>query len=492
MKIIHIKTNKDKLYSGRVLLAGLISLIGAALVGASAFADNLDYNVVVKPSLKLTLSSTNPSLNLNPANHTFDTTSLTATVATNYTNGYKLYLDTTSGSGGTSNTELVNTTNSTYTIPTLASSSTSSSFPANYWGYKLDSASTEYLSYVPNTLISQSTTNTNGTSSSIDFAAKIDYEKPAGLYSIAFDLKTIPIVTQTYMQDMTAEQCTTTPTIVIDKRDEQAYMIQRLDDDKCWMLDNLNLDLTNATIVAGLSPENTNANSASLKSLREGNRTDCGEADCSKYATSGLSLQNWTSGASYTVPMANKSGICSTSSVYLCTYDGNYTNNDVLSTLTPNQSTFGLGSGKIGVHYNYCAASAGSYCYDRAANNETPATDTNVDYDICPANWRLPTGAQNGEFRTLCNSIKGSTCEYQTDMDAADIDSVQYKFSGVLSGSYNSNMGYHQGNFGAYWASTIYTNNVAWRLLLFSSKINPYERHERIQGYSVRCLLNEV
>ncbi|MBR3169381.1 hypothetical protein IKF23_02985 [Candidatus Saccharibacteria bacterium] len=240
--------------------AASVSLATFTLFNSSfVYADNLDYNVVVKPSLKLTLSSTNPSLNLNPANHTFDTTSLTATVATNYTNGYKLYLDTTNGSGGASNTELVNTTNSTYTIPTLASSSTSSSFPANYWGYKLDSASTEYLSYVPNTLISQSTTNTNGTSSSIDFAAKIDYEKPAGLYSIAFDLKTIPIVTQTYMQNMDPSVCTETPTIVIDKRDEQIYTIRRFGND-CWMIDSLRftgniLDSTTSNVADNYTPE---------------------------------------------------------------------------------------------------------------------------------------------------------------------------------------------------------------------------------------------
>ncbi|MBR3169225.1 hypothetical protein IKF23_02180, partial [Candidatus Saccharibacteria bacterium] len=494
----------------RAALSLLILCLSFTIVGllnsSLAFADNLDYNVVVKPSLKLTLSSTNPSLNLNPANHTFDTTSLTATVATNYTNGYKLYLDTTSGSGGTSNTELVNTTNSTYTIPTLASSSTSSSFPANYWGYKLDSASTEYLSYVPNTLISQSATNTNGTSSNIDFAAKIDYEKPAGLYSIAFDLKTIPIVTQVYMQDMTAEQCTETPTIVIDKRDEHPYLVQRLADGKCWMLDNLDLDLTNESIVANLTTENTNIDTVNdpyaLESLKNGARSNG-----NKYATAGLELHNWTGAGmtplspdvSFSQPLVNRSGKCDSTknSNYPCVgvwQDASYTNNTVIDTADSSNTkyNYGPGSYEIGTYYNYCAASAGTYCYGNGTSAGTTVSG-DATSDICPAGWHMPSdnGGTNGDYLALCSAIKGSACtgDAWNTMVATDSASLQYQLSTPLSGDYNYGTAYRQGTYGVFWSTTYYSGPNMWFLVVNSSGVHPQDDSgRRTNGKSVRCV----
>ncbi|MBR3169411.1 hypothetical protein IKF23_03135, partial [Candidatus Saccharibacteria bacterium] len=355
---------------------------------------------------------------------------------------------------------------------------------------------TNYLPYQSDTLVSESTTATNGTSSTATFAAKVDYNKPAGLYSIAFDLKTIPIVTQTYMQDMDPNICKTdSPTIVIDSRDEQPYLIQRLDDGKCWMLDNLNLDLTNKTIVDNITTANTHVDAASLKSLKEGNRTDCGEEDCSRYATSGLALENWISGAVYSVPHVNKGGTCSTKTTYPCEYDGVYTNNTVLYTLI-SDSTFGLGSGKIGVYYNYCAASAGNYCYGDGGKSGTPPSagdEARAQYDICPANWRLPTGGSDGEFRTLCTAINGGECSYNTDqsMDASDANSMQHKFSLLLSGFVSGGIGSRQGNYGVFWSSSYASSTHIFAMRADVTDINLRVNDYRYNGESVRCILNE-
>ncbi len=472
----------------------MISLSSTLLVSNSAHAENLDYNVVIKPSLKITLSSNNPSLTLNPTNHTFDNTTITSTVATNNPNGYKLYLSTTEGSGGTSGTELVNNTNSTYTIPTLESASPASTFPANYWGYRLSTGDNDnYLSYIPDALIGEDAEATNGTVSTVDFAAKVDYDKPSGLYNIAFDLKTIPIVSQTYMQDMTTESTRAickreAPTIVIDSRDEQPYLVQRLDDGKCWMLDNLNLDLTNKAVVDNITTANTNADAASLKSLKEGNR-----GAGTRYATEGLSLSNWTTDdSSNTKPMINKSGTCFTTTAYPCTYNGNYTNNTVLSTLTPDQSTFGLGSGKIGIYYNYCAASAGNYCYDDTGDG-VPPSGAKADYDICPSSWRMPVGGTNGEYQSLCTAINGSTCGTYVTMEGNDSSSMQYKLSATLSGTYFDSTLFRQGSFGYFWSSSSYPGSASdnYYLDLGASFVKPYAAYPRLRGFSVRCLLQE-
>ncbi|MBR3169206.1 hypothetical protein IKF23_02080, partial [Candidatus Saccharibacteria bacterium] len=348
---------------------------------------------------------------------------------------------------------------------------------------------TNYLPYQSDTLVSESTTATNGTSSTATFAAKVDYNKPAGLYSIAFDLKTIPIVTQTYMQNMDPNICRAdSPTIVIDSRDEQPYLIQRLDDGKCWMLDNLNLDLTNKTIVDNLTTANTNADANSLRSLKEGYRDQCvldGGSDCNKYATSGLALSNWVEGASATIPMASISGKCDPelNSTEPCIPNNVvYTRNTIAS-----NSNWGLGSNKIGVYYNYCAASAGSFCYDIKSDSGAPLDGTNIDYDICPIDWKLPSVSDLG---ALCKAVNGNNdCGASVHMAATDSNSLQYKLSMPLSGRYDNGTAWEQGKSGYVWASTTSNYAAANGLNINNGIVSPGSGgHNRFRGRSVRCV----
>ncbi|MBR3169004.1 hypothetical protein IKF23_01030 [Candidatus Saccharibacteria bacterium] len=461
-------------------LITIISMISANTRTKMIKAQDLPTTVNIKPSLSITIPSNIVNLNLDPSNNNFGSNSTTITVATNNPNGYKLYLS-------SNTTNLTNTTDSTYTIPTLASSTSEANFPANYWGYKLNSdTTTNYLPYQSDTLVSESTTATNGISSTATFAAKVDYNKPAGLYSIAFDLKTIPIITQVYMQDMTAEQCTETPTIVIDKRDEQAYAIQRLPDGRCWMLDNLNLDLTNMTIVSGLSSENTNADEVSLKSLRQGNRTDCGEDGCNQYATSGLRLENWTSSSSTSMPLVNKGGICDSN--IQGTYpskcadeyqDTSFNNNDVIPI-----NNIGFGDYKIGIFYNYCAASAGSYCYD---GNFATSSDENIESDICSSSWHIPSIS---EFFNLFNTI---SAKYpQTSQDMSSPYSFQSILSTPLAGFYGFGTAWWMGRSTDFWPSSIQMDNLNRITILSVSQTGIRESLQyRDRGNSVRCVLNE-
>ena len=491
------------IYIYRAALSLLILFLSFIIIGlcnsAPTSATDIPTSVTIKLSLGLTLSSSSVALNLDPTTNPFDNETINIIVGTNNPTGYWLTM-----SSNNNDTSLINTNDTTKTIPTLESNISEADFPANHWGYKVSSNSgtgdsnTNYLPYISGATIASNNTKVNNDTTNLTIASKIDYLSVPGLYKQTFNFTALPHITNYYMQDLSnptlaQEVCTTDrPSIVIDKRDEQAYTIQRLPDGKCWMLDNLNLDLTNASIVAGLSPENTNADTASLKSLREGNRTDCGETDCSRYAISGLSLENWVGDGSNTIPMVNKSGTCSTSSDFPCTYNGNYTNNDILSALTPDQSTFGLGSGRIGVFYNYCAASAGSYCYD--VNGVSAGT--NAEYDVCPANWRVPTGGTNAasEYHSLCSVFNGGeSCTGNVDMDANSLTSVQYNLSTPLTGRYNAGLGpYRMGAFGNFWSSTYSgNNNEMFDLVVSPTIISARGVYNRTIGLSVRCLLNE-
>ena len=488
----------------------------------------MDYDVIVQPSLALTLSSPTVSFHLNPASNSFNTGNLDISVATNNLNGYKLYIGTAEGSGSTSGTDLTNTTNNTYTIPTLESSVKESSFVVNKWGYRISAGTntnpditdtttgpnSKYFPYASNTLISSSASTTNNDTTTLTFAAKADYEKPAGAYDISLNFKTIPIVTQTYMQNMDPSVCTEAPTIVIDSRDEQPYLIQRLADGKCWMLDNLDLDLTNKTIVDNLTTENTNIDTTNdpnaLDYLRNG-----GGIASDKYATVGLELHNWTGAGmtplspnySYSQPLVNRSGKCDSTknASWPCVgvwQNADYTHNTVLdkadaanTIIKDNANNIGgPGSYKIGTYYNYCAASAGTYCYGNNTSAGTPPEDSSPTSDICPAGWHMPSdnGGTNGDYFTLCSAIKGGnegcTGEAWNTMSITDFTSMQYQLSTPLSGGYVSGTAYRRGTYGNFWSTTYSSGTNMRDLIVRSSGVYPQDTNYRYNGRSVRCV----
>ena len=476
------------------------------------FADVINYNINVKPTLSLSLSSSSISLNLNPANNAFGTRDLDVVVGTNNLNGYKLYIS----SDGTG---LVNTTSSSTVIETLPSSGEHNcsnnngtngcselAFPINYWGYKLNTDN--FVPFVSNTLVSSAIEPVNNNATTITFGAKIDYNKPAGIYERTFDFKALPIVTQTYMQNMDPSVCTTDPTMVIDARDEHPYIVQRLADGKCWMLDNLDLDLTDRNVVDNLTVANTNIDTVNdpnaLDYLKNG-----GGTALDKYAIKGLSnsmhaYSNWTNGYSYSEPLANRSGKCigSCEGVW---QNADYAHNTVLDKVGADNVVIkdnannigGPGSYQIGTHYNYCAASAGTYCYGDGTT--MGSSSGNATSDICPAGWHMPSMyGDKGDYIVLCSAVKGIACANRWNtMDITDAASMQYQLSLPLSGRYN---GYdspgapsanYYGMYGLFWTSTNNGVNSGMRNLIVRSSgihLNDSIEFNRVYGYAIRCL----
>lgn len=393
----------------------LLISVTVFMFGSKTFADTMNTNVNIRPSMTLSVSTNDINLNLNPATKPFDSKDLTITI---------------------------------------------------------------------------------GTTTTIGIGSKIDYLKESGTYQLDFKLNAIPTIVQYYMQDLAdttlaQEVCVAEhPTIVIDKRDEQAYTIQRLPDNRCWMLDNLNLDLTSRSIVANMkgtdeTGSNTNATSEALGYLKNG-----GGTTSDQWAIVGLAYENWATSSNYGRPLANKSGTCTTSIQYPCTYNGDYNNNMVLANLTPNQSTFGNGYGKIGIFYNYCAASAGSYCYSNGSPGDAGAPSGNATNDICPSAWRLPTGGQNGEYDILCTAINGDApCATSQTMSGSSATSMQYILSTPLTGYYQDN-GHRQGTYGGFWTSTYSaSDNLMNRFVAQATWVEPRMSHQRSAGNSIRCIL---
>ncbi|MBQ6149495.1 hypothetical protein IJI86_00785 [Candidatus Saccharibacteria bacterium] len=185
-------------------------------------------------------------------------------------------------------------------------------------------------------------TAVNQDQAELSFAAKIDYLQPAGAYNttLQFNIVANPLVN--YMQDLNPALCTTTPMTVVDKRDSQEYIVQRLADGNCWMITNLNLGAVE--LATDLTSNNTNLSTP----------------------ISASSFNSWKNGSgSGAERYVVVSGIDSVSQ-------------------TPN-----------GVLYNFCAASGSTRCGSTTAK----ATD-----DICPAGWRLPTSVgTSSEYTRLYN-----------------------------------------------------------------------------------------
>ena len=212
-----------------------------------------------------------------------------------------------------------------------------------------------------------------------------------------------------------------------DVRDNQVYKVAKLADGNVWLIENLRLDLTDATVKTNLTPITTNATDAALVNLKNNVTT------------------SWTN--TYTAPVINTT----------------YKN-------TTQAASGSAPAGKIGVYYNYCAASAGSYCY---ASN---AGSGNAQYDICPAGWRMPTGGASGEYQALYTAYSSNAANFEAALSTP--------LSGYLrSGSANA-----QGTNGYFWSSTINDTNNMYALYVYASSVRPQVGDARYDGFSVRCV----
>ncbi len=238
------------------------------------------------------------------------------------------------------------------------------------------------------------------------------------------------------IQDVTSSICTAVETgqigQVIDSRDNEVYYITKLNNGRCWMMDNLRLGSSSSI---NLSPSNTNI------------------------------------ATSYTLPASTTS----TFDLYSVAKLNAQYKNDIAPV------TYGSGSGKVGVYYNYCAATAGTFCYDEEQEQGDCAypapcyyrDQANSVYDICPVGWGMPTAHDGGDYSG-------------TDRNTISIS---------LSGRYYSSQ-LQLGSVGWFWSKNHSTlENYGQReMLLVDTRSYDYKSStsflDRAGGASVRCVLS--
>ena len=261
------------------------------------------------------------------------------------------------------------------------------------------------------------------------------------------------------MQDATDSMCKevyvgATETL-IDSRDNTTYMAGRLKDGNCWMLDNLALDPTDPTTAANMNASNTNATAEAITNYLNGGNPG--------------SNTGWSSTA-----VAN---VVSDFGNIIQPRINNASKNTLVTSYGPASIN---GQAKVGIYYNYCAATVGTYCHASGQGVDKPDTFIDADQDICPANWRMPTGGSTGE----CFALSQKYGTYATNSN-----SLQYNFSTPLSGEFSISSASGQGSYGHFWSSTF--NGGSYMSFLGvtpTSAIPMYSNHRNV-GQSIRCLI---
>ncbi|MBR2994442.1 hypothetical protein IKF32_00790 [Candidatus Saccharibacteria bacterium] len=263
-------------------------------------------------------------------------------------------------------------------------------------------------------------------------------------------------------QELTKSMCNTIAITqnetLKDVRDNNTYMVGKLKDGNCWMLDNLALDPTDPTTAANMNASNTNATQEAITNLLNGGSSATG---WSNTAVANVTT-NFKNDDSYVQPRINNAS------------------KDTLVTSYGPAST--NGQAKVGIYYNYCAASASTYCYASGQGIDAPDTIIDAEQDICPANWRMPTGGNTGEYFKLAQKYGN---------DATNTNSLQYNLSTPLSGYDNGNAANGQGWIGYWWSSTYRNSDTMYGLYVTPTNAYPGNSSGRSSGLSVRCLMTE-
>lgn len=256
---------------------------------------------------------------------------------------------------------------------------------------------------------------------------------------------------------------------VTDIRDHHNYRVAKLRDDRCWMLDNLKLDLTMTNANSRITASNTNASVTALNALFDGGRNS-GD----NYAIAGV--QDWTTAInSYSVPLINKQSQELT----------------IGTMINPDDTFVGANDWKFGIYYNLCVTTAGSYCYgenDASAGTAINLSEDGVDavYDICPAGWRLPTG--DPTLTSGPSEVIGVLLAYSSDGELTR--SILHL---PTSGDFHDGAGAAtaQGRYGHYWTSS-YSNNTnfyAYHVAYSTPYFSLVDSLNCSGGRTIRCIV---
>jgi uncharacterized protein (TIGR02145 family) len=317
-----------------------------------------------------------------------------------------------------------------------------------------------------------------------NFDVTVEPSVTAGTYnfSVIFTITDNPPLT---MQSMTPTDCAAMSIgdtqIRRDIRDNQFYEVRKMEDDKCWMINNLKLGSTTGTML--LTSEDTDLNSVTNPNIT--NNAGVLEFTLPQLVTAGSS--DYDNPVTYGPVTGDSSGA-----------SGSTTSNSAIDS-----ATF------YGYLYNWSAATAGE---SRTTIAEGKGHN-NAENSICPASWHLPTmiddslgtisdrttqvyGNPYNDFSYLTAKMAG----FSNNQDPTYLSNYwnyyagwQHSgaFRGVFSGGiWGSFSG--QGSYAYLWSRSAgyYRSFYAFNADFGSGYVEPSDELSRDDGFGVRCLLN--
>lgn len=246
-----------------------------------------------------------------------------------------------------------------------------------------------------------------------------------------------------------------------DERNGQTYRIKKMQDEKCWMVDNMKYKGEGITI------------------------SNIGDG------TEGITL-NDTEGRLNTIDGTDSEAASGTGT----NWDKAFYNNPMVASYCYGDSIQSSYT-KCGYLYNWYATTAGNGTYS------IDAEGTNVADSICPTGWRLPSAMSDGSTATG-NGTSYTAADFavlNASMNAGSLTSgsttssyyANWLFTGAWSGVFSGVRGnsfYYQGSYGYYWSSTTYSSATARRLYFDSSSVSPGSNYNsnKYNGFATRCV----
>lgn len=459
----------------------LTYLFFTPLVIASSESAKVTVRSIVGVNLSITASSNNVNFQVTPTSQgSLITKNLNITVSTNSDSGYTLSM-----SNQDDNNSLITSGHgaviSSITTPDLPAGS----FPLNSWGYSLDNLKYQPIPKLAAINLTTTDLPTNTSVTALSFATKVSQDALSGNYqdTIIFSAVANPAHYPTFsgiknLQDMTTRICNTETTPLSsatqatldssndpnfvpeaelrDTRDNKTYIVRKLADGKCWITQNLDLDL-NAGVT--LTSQNTDLNSKTSWTPNNSTHTSTGIA--------------WTID-----PSGNQAHSYDPGNIY---YTGT-------SSPQPSSSS-GPKYAHAGNYYNWYAATAGSGTYSML----TPGQE--AEDSICPKGWKLPYGNNQtsysiagGDYRILTNTYDITKWKNTANTDSGlltfPLHFVRNGYYYYSNGQVNS-----QGTNGYIWSSSVYSHDHAHSLYFYSGHVSPQTSHHKGYGFPVRCIV---
>ena len=280
----------------------------------------------------------------------------------------------------------------------------------------------------------------------------------------------------TPMQDMTPELCASWDegytTRMVDARDGKAYWVAKLADGRCWMTQNLALDLDGRTLTPSDSDLDSSwtFNGNWYTSAQDGSRNI-------------TAIQGWNLGE-YVWKNPDNMGYCGGSGVHDLSHPNcqPYWQSTTGMTAMTESRTDGvtIEGETYDAHYL-----AGNYYSFRAAIADTTTSDSgDASGSICPAGWHLPEyrGSNGYEYENLTNAYGIS----DNAAGAATIISSPLYF--VRSGNVNpGNYLNSAGEDSIYWSADARNSDYTLSMSVESSRV-PRIAATRWIGNMVRCV----